>query len=158
MIQYFYSLDYHTSMGKQDQDNESNELQSCTEEMESIRLSENTTLKPMPTISTAYSDLVIHGKVYALAEKYAVDGLKALALQKFKTAASQEWASKDMLEAAQLAYSSTVESDRGLRDAVVAAIYSKRNLLDEEEAQDVLQSVGMLSYDLLMYFHRRYSL
>src|SRR4051794_17257066 len=63
--------------------------------------------------------LVIHAKVYTLAEKFLIPGLKALAIRKYKAAASASLGIDDFLQSVQEVYTSTVESDRGLRDIVV---------------------------------------
>ncbi|KAK7921500.1 hypothetical protein PG985_009522, partial [Apiospora marii] len=96
------------------------------------------------------SDLVTHTKVYALAEKYLINGLKALALRKFNEAAAAHWACDEFLEAAQVAYESTVETDRGMRDAVVQTFYIHPELLDKEEVQGLFMMLPLLSYDLMM--------
>jgi hypothetical protein len=92
--------------------------------------------------------------VYALAEKYDIQGLKALALRKFKDTAVEHWATEDFLRAAREAYMSTIEADRGLRDQVVAILHEHAELLSKKETQDVLKELGMLAHDLLMYTHR----
>ncbi len=58
---------------------------------------------------------MVHAKIYALAEKYLIPGLKALAVRKFDIASAKHWDSDDFLKAAQEAYTSTIETDRGLK-------------------------------------------
>jgi hypothetical protein len=63
--------------------------------------------------------LIMHVGAYVLTEKYVVEGLKALSWVKFETACdAQEFAQRDFFSAAEFAYASTVEADRGIRDAV----------------------------------------
>jgi len=100
------------------------------------------------------SRLLTHAKVYSLGEKYLIDGLKALALQKFETAAEKHWQKDDFLNAAREAYTSTIETDRGLKDAVTAAIYAHSDLLGQEEVQNVFRELNTLAYDLLMYVYK----
>ncbi len=66
--------------------------------------------------------LVTHAKAYALAEKYIIDGLKGLALRKFKVA-TESLDVDHFLQATQEVYTSTIEGDRGLRDVVVAILF-----------------------------------
>ncbi|KAL2158848.1 hypothetical protein VTH06DRAFT_4040 [Thermothelomyces fergusii] len=67
-------------------------------------------------------NLSIHAKLYALAEKYDMQTLKTLALEKFKEEVKFHWNTDDFVRAAEEAYTSTLESDRGLRNVVVDAI------------------------------------
>jgi hypothetical protein len=106
-------------------------------------LIENIPAAPM-TASTKPPDLVIHAKVYALAEKYFIHCLKALALQKFETAALTECTAGEFLQAAREAYASTADSDRGMRDAVVASLSKHPEILDHESVKEVLGEVNML--------------
>jgi hypothetical protein len=43
--------------------------------------------------------LVVHAKIYALAEKYLIPGLKTLAVRKFDIASAKHWDSDDFLKA-----------------------------------------------------------
>ncbi|KAI1484747.1 BTB/POZ protein [Biscogniauxia mediterranea] len=109
--------------------------------------------------------LVIHAKVYALAEKYFIDSLKALATQKFETVALKQSVSvfghaypdgypDGLVEAMQEVYTSTVDTDRSLRDIVIKALHKHRTLLDSVEARDALKEMPGLTYELLMYVHK----
>jgi hypothetical protein len=62
--------------------------------------------------------LILHAKVYALADKYEVLALKDLALRNYETAAARDWNVPDFPESIQIAYTTTPESDRGIRDIV----------------------------------------
>ena len=96
------------------------------------------------------ADLVIHVRLYAVAEKYEIKGLKSLALRKFRVTADNAWDTKEFLAAAAEAYTSTVEQDRGLRDVVIETIHNHRSLLDKPSAQAVFKQLN-ISWDLLMY-------
>ncbi|KAH8755985.1 hypothetical protein F5883DRAFT_686003, partial [Diaporthe sp. PMI_573] len=100
------------------------------------------------------SDLLLHAKVYALAEKYIIVGLKGLALSKFRTLALQCWDTDDFLDAVSEVYSSTIDADRGLRDVVLEIISAHRGLLDREETKTLLERERLLAYDLIMYYHQ----
>jgi hypothetical protein len=59
--------------------------------------------------------LVTHAKVYALAEKYLIRGLKAVALRRFKALATIcGLDNNDFLHATREVYTSTVEDDKRL--------------------------------------------
>ncbi|CAI0645624.1 unnamed protein product [Colletotrichum noveboracense] len=134
MIQYFYLLDYQQS------------------------LYSDSTSQPLElehTNTTHISCLLLHAKVYAAAEKYAIGGLKDLAVAKFKTTAIQDWDPAAFLDAASEAYTSTIDTDRGLRDAVIEVFAAHKDLLYEDEAKVVVERLGPLGYDFLVYLHRK---
>ncbi len=133
MVHYFYHLDYDTSP-RGDQGGDGNET------------SETPDAPQAPCLLT-------HAKVYSIGEKYLISGLKSLALEKFEAAAKEHWGRTDFLNAVREAYSSTLETDRGLKNAVIAALYKHSDLLDQEEGQQVFQELHMLAYDVLMYVH-----
>ncbi|RKK74649.1 hypothetical protein BFJ69_g8365 [Fusarium oxysporum] len=96
-------------------------------------------------------NLHLHAKVYALGEKYGIQPLKAPALRKFESEAQFHLHSDDFLQGIREAYTSTVETDRPLRDAVVAILRSNKDLLKKESVKEVLKETG-LGFDLLMEF------
>ncbi|KAI7914008.1 BTB/POZ domain-containing protein [Pyricularia oryzae] len=98
-------------------------------------------------------DLLLHAKVYAIADNYAIDGLKALAVVKFKSSAGEAWNTKDFLDAAIEAYSSTIDTDRDMRNAVIQVFASRKELLELDEVKKLVRKLDQLAYDLLLYFH-----
>ncbi|KAH7625221.1 hypothetical protein SMAC4_12941 [Sordaria macrospora] len=99
--------------------------------------------------------LLTHAKIYALAEKYLVRGLKAVALRKFKAAATVSLDIDDFLGAALVVYESTIEDDRGLRDVVVETFYKHSKWLDKEKVRDVVKELGALTYDMVIYMRQK---
>uniref|UniRef100_L2FSG7 BTB/POZ domain-containing protein n=1 Tax=Colletotrichum fructicola (strain Nara gc5) TaxID=1213859 RepID=L2FSG7_COLFN len=134
MVQYFYRLDYRQSPEPEDDPSVTDQKQKSN--------------------GGAHS-LLLHAKVYTLAEKYAIGGLKDLALSKFKTAAAQAWDTADFLNAATEAYTSTVDSDRGMRDAAIEAFAKHKDLLSRNDVKTAIEGLGSFAFDLLMYFHRK---
>ncbi|RKK88790.1 hypothetical protein BFJ68_g16855 [Fusarium oxysporum] len=94
-------------------------------------------------------NLCLHAKVYALGEKYGIEDLKGLALDKFHAEAEHHWQSDDFLHAIQEVYKSTIEEDRPLRDIVVEVIDAHPELLDQSRWQESIKDLG-LCFDLLM--------
>ncbi|KAK3682379.1 hypothetical protein B0T22DRAFT_501790 [Podospora appendiculata] len=92
--------------------------------------------------------------VYALAEKYMICGLKAVALRQFKAAATVSLDINDFLQATWEVYTSTIDDDRGLRDVVVETLYKNSQWLDKEEVRDVVKGLGALTYDLIIYLRQ----
>jgi hypothetical protein len=99
--------------------------------------------------------LVTHAKVYALAQKYLIRGLKGVALRKFKTAVGSTSPDDcDLIQAIQEVYTSTGEDDRGLRDIIVEKICHCSAWLDREDVQGALKGLGALTYDIVLRLHQ----
>jgi len=95
--------------------------------------------------------------VYALADKYDCKGLKVLALQKFGKAVPAATKKGTILpvEAIRLVYSTTPESDRGLRDICVqlwafVGTWLKAGKVSRDAVQALLRNVPDLAADLAM--------
>ena len=93
-------------------------------------------------------DLVTHARVYALAEKFGITGLKELAKEKFEVMANESWDDSGYLEAMHEVYTSTVESDRGLRNVIVQAFRRNPDMALRDEVQRVVQHTAPLAWDL----------
>ncbi|KAF4497647.1 hypothetical protein FAGAP_6179 [Fusarium agapanthi] len=89
--------------------------------------------------------------LYALGEKYGIEPLKALALSNFESETQNTVQRDDFLAAIREAYTSTIETDRPLRDAVVAFLRRHKYLLKRDYMKEVLKETGLgLGFDLLM--------
>jgi hypothetical protein len=100
--------------------------------------------------------LCLHASVYALAEKYAVSGLKEMALRNFRHVADGENCNlEEFSDASELAYSTTIDSDRGLRDVVVGALYENYKALDQEHVQGLLKRHPNIAIDFIMHYRTR---
>ena len=98
--------------------------------------------------------LATHARMYALADKYQISGLKALAQRKFQKAALQHWNSEEFAPALHIVYTSTLEEDRGLRDVVISTI-SRDRLLEKPEVRAVVKGLPELAFGLLMYIWKQ---
>lgn len=91
----------------------------------------------------------LHAEVYVLADRYGIDGLKALALKKFSCAWETAWDAHAMIAAARLASDWTKETDKGLRDEVVRAIYEFRTtIFKDEKCKEALRKMGSIVTEL----------
>jgi hypothetical protein len=95
------------------------------------------------------SELSIHAQMYALAEKYGIHDLKDLARDKFEEAASKQWNGSGFPLAVQIVYTSTPESDHGLRDVVVDTLGRHRQLLEKAEVEALVMEINGLAFGLL---------
>jgi hypothetical protein len=152
MIRYLYYSDYPTYVIVQGEVVEEADAASVLEEKS--KRARNSEFKlprhARPKVS-AMPNLTIHARVYALGEKYDIKGLKALALEKFKKEAIEYWDSHDFIQAVEEVYTSTIDQDRGMRDAVVQAIRVHPTVLDKALMQDVVRRLD-LCFDLMMKF------
>ncbi|KAF1978964.1 hypothetical protein BU23DRAFT_191678 [Bimuria novae-zelandiae CBS 107.79] len=94
------------------------------------------------------SHLVTHAKVYAIAEKYGIIGLKSIARKKFAAQIEAHLDSDELPEACQEAYESTVDTDRGLRDIIIQAFRSHPNLSSRKDVELVLRETPSLAFEL----------
>lgn len=102
----------------------------------------------VPVDSPSPSSLVVHAKVYALSKKYGINGLKLLALEKFRIEAEQDWDTSDILLAAKEVYTSTSAADQDIRDAVTTIVYEHPEILDRDETQELIKGLD-LGFDVL---------
>lgn len=98
---------------------------------------------------TKESELYIHAQMYALADKYGIHDLKDLARDKFEIAASKDWNGSGFPLAVQTVYTSTPESDHGLRDVVVDTISRHKKLLEKVEVEALVKEINGLAFGLL---------
>lgn len=92
--------------------------------------------------------LITHAKVYAIAEKYGISGLKTLARQKFAHQVAAHLHSDELPEACQEAYESTVDSDRGLRDVIIQTFRSHPDLSIRKDMEAMVRDTPSLAFEL----------
>jgi len=93
--------------------------------------------------------LTVNTLMYALADKYEIEDLKALAKAKFEQAVLQDWESRAFAHAAGLAFDTTHSSDQGLRSVIVKTINQHRELVNRESVQDLLKSGNEMAWALI---------
>lgn len=112
---------------------------------------------------TSSLHLVCNASMYGMGEKYGIDGLKGIAAEKFAATLRQpewhdEWTRQGsdvcvgaLATAVKCVYDSTPESDRGLREQVLAyaEVYLGR-LLVLEDFKVLLEEVPKFAYQLLV--------
>ncbi|KAF2788579.1 hypothetical protein K505DRAFT_366350 [Melanomma pulvis-pyrius CBS 109.77] len=95
--------------------------------------------------------LTVHASMYALADKYLSEPLASCAHAKFKSCLNDHWDSVDFIEAVQIVYSSTLDSNRGLRDVVRQTFrdYFHVDLGGLPGAEEELAHIDKLSFLLM---------
>lgn len=143
LVQYFYRQDYQSSS--------SGPVTEYTRPDKAEGAISSTVLE-QSSIDDSYP--IFHVRVYALAEFYNVPALKELALEKFNGVIRDNSHPDRFLDGVEEAYESTIQEDRGLRDAIVNFFYTHSDLLNEERVQEILQKTNSLTYDLLMHWNK----
>ncbi|KAI4664486.1 uncharacterized protein J4E88_010738 [Alternaria novae-zelandiae] len=92
---------------------------------------------------------LLHTKIYEIADKYEVKGLKDLAREKFKRSCEQFWDNDVFAVAAHHVFSTTPDSDKGLRDLVSLTISKHMCLMDKPEIEALLTEFNGLAFGLL---------
>jgi hypothetical protein len=101
-----------------------------------------------PELDTESTHLVTHAKVYAIAEKYGIAGLKELARSKFADQIDLHLSSPEFSEACQEAYESTFHTDRGLRDVIVQAFRANPSLSLRPDVESMVRETPGLAFEL----------
>ncbi|KAI4659342.1 uncharacterized protein J4E78_005769 [Alternaria triticimaculans] len=102
---------------------------------------------PIPGSST---QLMVHAKLYEIADKYDVVGLKELVIEKFKRACHSFWNDPSFAAAAHHVFSTTPEHDKGLRDIVSKTIAEHMaELVKKPEVEALLTEFNGLAFGLL---------
>ncbi|KNB15744.1 hypothetical protein FOXG_14157 [Fusarium oxysporum f. sp. lycopersici 4287] len=98
--------------------------------------------------------LVLRAKGNAPAEKHDVLGLQEMAQRSFRIIFNCGGRfGKDFAQACEFPYTATIDSDRGLRDAVVQSLHKSLRALDEEHIECAMRLLPDLPNDLLLYGH-----
>jgi hypothetical protein len=97
---------------------------------------------------TDESNLLTHTRIYALAEKYDIPALKTLAKSKFEMAMACYYDSPEFADAIEEVYSSTIDSDRGLRDVVIQAFRNHPMLATTQDVFGVIKRTPTLAFEL----------
>ena len=92
--------------------------------------------------------LLLHTRVYALAEKYDIPALKSLARRKFEMAMACFYDSPEFADAVEEVYYSTIDTDRGLRDIVLQAFRSHPQLASTQDVFAVIKETPALAFEL----------
>jgi hypothetical protein len=104
-------------------------------------------------------NLVLHTKVYTLADKHLIDGLKTVALEKFREDVKTVWSMEQFLKATEVAYTSTQDRTVSMRHVIVSTICDNEHwLLSRDSVKQCLRDTPDLAYAVLMQRHQNPSL
>ena len=118
-------------------------------------------------LATTEPNLVLHAWMYAAGRKYGVEGLKALALDKFKIQLTRHWYapsvsspltplitmfyrdSPEFGEAIHVVYNTTPSHDKEMRETVADVLGWHNRLLEKPEIEIAIMEINGLAYELL---------
>ncbi|KAK3719921.1 hypothetical protein LTR37_004044 [Vermiconidia calcicola] len=103
---------------------------------------------PSP-LATNAPCLALHARMYTAGHKYGIEGLKKLALDKFKIQLTRHWDSEELAEAIHIVYNTTPASDKEMREAVADTLDWHSRLLDKPEMEIAIMEINGLAYELL---------
>jgi hypothetical protein len=105
---------------------------------------------PVPSLNGTSEQLLTHAKMYELADKYDVVGLKDLVKEKFGRACQNFWDDPIFANAAHHAFSTTPDHDKSLRDIVSKTVAGHmKALVKKPEIEALLTEFNGLAYGLL---------
>jgi hypothetical protein len=103
-----------------------------------------------PEIYGPASQTLNHAKMYEIADKYDVVGLKDLAREKFKLSCGAFWDKDDFSTAADYVVSTTMAEDKGLREIVSSTISNHMEIIHKADIQILLSENGDLSLAVML--------
>jgi high-affinity K+ transport system ATPase subunit B len=119
-------------------------------EQESPGLGPTPATNSTSTTSQPPVNIIEHAKVFAIAVKYQVDGLRDLAAEKFKRSAKVFWDHEDFAHAIFVVHNSTSDGVSKLRDIVADTLCEHFDKLKHKpEIETVVCSIPALAYALL---------
>jgi hypothetical protein len=93
--------------------------------------------------------MVLHAKLYKLGDKYNVLGLKDLSRRKFLRACVKYWNHDQLPTAADYAFTTTTEDDKGLWEITCNLISLHMELLNKPAVEALLHEFNGLATDVL---------
>jgi hypothetical protein len=105
---------------------------------------------PVPSLNGTSDQLLTHAKMYEIADKYDVVGLKDLVKEKFGRSCQHFWDEPTFASAAHYAFLTTPDHDEGLRDIISRTITDHiKVLVKKPEIKVLLKEFNDLAYGLL---------
>ncbi|KAL1794346.1 hypothetical protein ACET3X_007767 [Alternaria dauci] len=104
---------------------------------------------PLPSLNGKADQLLLHAKMYEIADKYDVVGLKDLVIEKFHRACIHFWNDDKFSVAAHHVFSTTPDHDEGLRNIVSSTISAHMELIKKTEVNFLLEDFEGLALGIL---------
>jgi hypothetical protein len=105
--------------------------------------------KPCTWTKDIANSVLLHAKVYQLADKFQVDSLKLLAMHKFAVACAFGWKEDNFVEATRHVCETTRDGDAAMREIVVETIIHHLGMLKNPLVEEFLGEYGDVALDVL---------
>ncbi|OCK75339.1 hypothetical protein K432DRAFT_466403 [Lepidopterella palustris CBS 459.81] len=153
MIQYLYELDYdEPKLPTLDISSDDDLELTAFKELAIIKGGKHKAAKPAaPATDRNPMMLITHAKVYAIADKYNILGLKEVVIDKFEEECKYSWDDPAFPMAIGVIFESTPNIDKGLRDIAVATISNHMELLHKPEIEALMIEYNGLAFGLLRW-------
>lgn len=140
MLEYFYTSDYDVQTGTPE----------CTQD---TQISKATKIE-----EESYSlSLLFHIRIYAMADRYEVPSLQALAADKFREVAKKSWHTAGFLEAIEELYTLTLESDGRMGRTIATIVHQHRDrLMESERMKQLIRHFPTFGHDLMLEMRRQW--
>jgi hypothetical protein len=103
----------------------------------------------LPSLNGNSDQLLLHAKMYEIADKYDVVGLKDLVIEKFYRACHHFWNDAKFSIAAHHVFSTTPDHDKGLRKIVSKTISENMELVDVPAVKVLMTEFNGLALGIL---------
>ena len=100
--------------------------------------------------------LITDARMYTIADKYQITGLKALVTEKFRSACEHHWDKQTFSAAAHIVYESTLGVDKGLWNVVALTISGNIGLPKKPEIEALMTEFNGLAFGVLKEKALRY--
>jgi hypothetical protein len=104
---------------------------------------------PAPSLNGTSDQILTHAKMYEIADKYDVVGLKDLVKEKFGRSCQRFWDDPKFAIAAHHAFSTTPDHDKGIREIVSATISAHMELVEKPEVKVIMTEFNGLALGIL---------
>ncbi|KAF2758332.1 hypothetical protein EJ05DRAFT_347563 [Pseudovirgaria hyperparasitica] len=101
-----------------------------------------------PIERPSQDELVSHAMVYAIAEKYGIPGLKVLARKKFLANLYTHIPYTSFSSALAEVYTSTIDSDRGLREPMLQLFRQNPQLVFRSDIREVMEDIDDIHMEI----------
>lgn len=105
--------------------------------MRTILHAETQSDRPPISLPIGSDDLIIHAKLYALADKYIVSGLKDAVLAKFGDCANESFKGDKFYQAAKIVFTRTPDTCASLREIIAAHVHEEKHTYRLEHNDDL---------------------
>jgi len=115
---------------------------------------ESNTYRQSSRPPTGDLDLSIHTKIYGIADKYFVKGLKQLVRENFRECLENSFAGWSFYQAVNLIFTTTPDTDTGLRDLAAERVSEEKRkyrLCFNMDLKTALKDIPGLAYMVLSY-------